>query len=115
MKTTTIACIDMRKRAKRTNNSKRYVCMTHTVIFLHGLLLGLILSFSLFTLEDLIAHDMFALLEAIQLSLKSINLMPAETHFTALPNSYIHCTAQWQCVRMDMDIGPRRGSTQKFE
>ena len=37
-------------------------------------------------LEDLIAHDMFALLEAIQLGLKSRNLMPAQ-------NS-LHCTAQ---------------------
>ena len=38
-------------------------------------------------IEDLIAHDMFALLEAIQLSLKSRNLVPAQ-------NS-LHCTAQF--------------------
>ena len=38
-------------------------------------------------LEYLIAHDMFALLEAIQLSLKLRNLMPAQ-------NS-LHCTAQF--------------------
>ena len=38
-------------------------------------------------LEDLIAHDMFALLEAIQLSLKSRNLMPAQKS--------LHCTAQF--------------------
>ena len=42
---------------------------------------------SLLELEDLIAHDMFALLEAIQLSLKSRNPMPAQ-------NS-LHCTAQF--------------------
>ena len=57
-------------------------------------------------------------IEAIQLSLKSRNLMPAQTHFTAPPNACIHCTAQfmhrqaryypgdaWPCVRMDMDRG----------
>ena len=48
---------------------------------------GIYLSCLLIELEDLIAHDMFALLEAIQLSLKSRNVMPAQ-------NS-LHCTAQF--------------------